>query len=356
VEESFPLDWMYDYETPFGVIMKINRQPVTEFSDDVFRRDHEFWSQYSQRLSGNWITYDTSVKEIADFVDRTYIHHNYQGFTGNRAFLRDEDAQKAFSKLRSSQAGMYAWRCSPNCPPEFRQKSAASQEALRRETDFAFKQSFAFCPYSPEAVFRYINFLLQYQRFDDALIVAETCQKLDPFNDQISGTVDQLKGYEKQNADHIKAIGDIDSMENMARTNPGNIQNLIRLGGTYLSMQQTNRGDELLNQAIDSSNITYQDAGMVAQYFGQLGNIPGFENALKKMIVLGPDQPEPRFHLAEVMAVTGHTAEALQNLQAAVDLSRKLDPANHLGSHALTDPNFNNLRNLPEFQKILSSN
>ncbi|MGA2868231.1 MAG: DUF2723 domain-containing protein [Verrucomicrobiota bacterium] len=356
VEESFPLDWMYDYETPFGVIMKINRQPVTEFSDDVFRRDHEFWSQYSQRLSGNWITYDTSVKEIADFVDRTYIHHNYQGFTGNRAFFRDEDAQKAFSKLRSSQAGMYAWRCSPNCPPEFRQKSAASQEALRRETDFAFKQSFAFCPYSPEAVFRYINFLLQYQRFDDALIVAETCQKLDPFNDQISGTVDQLKGYEKQNADHIKAIGDIDSMENMARTNPGNIQNLIRLGGTYLSMQQTNRGDELLNQAIDSSNITYQDAGMVAQYFGQLGNIPGFENALKKMIVLGPDQPEPRFHLAEVMAVTGHTAEALQNLQAAVDLSRKLDPANHLGSQALTDPNFNNLRNLPEFQKILSSN
>ena len=25
VEESFPLDWMYHYETPFGVIMKINR-------------------------------------------------------------------------------------------------------------------------------------------------------------------------------------------------------------------------------------------------------------------------------------------------------------------------------------------
>ena len=25
VEESFPLDWMYNYETPFGVIMKINR-------------------------------------------------------------------------------------------------------------------------------------------------------------------------------------------------------------------------------------------------------------------------------------------------------------------------------------------
>ena len=28
VEESFPLDWMYPYLTPFGVIMKINRQPL----------------------------------------------------------------------------------------------------------------------------------------------------------------------------------------------------------------------------------------------------------------------------------------------------------------------------------------
>ena len=27
VEESFPLEWMYPYETPFGIIMKINRNP-----------------------------------------------------------------------------------------------------------------------------------------------------------------------------------------------------------------------------------------------------------------------------------------------------------------------------------------
>ena len=269
--------------------------------------------------------------------------------------MRDEDAQKAFSKLRSSQAGMYAWRCATTCPPEFRQKSAASQDALRRETDFAFKQAFAFCPYSPEAVFRYINFLLQYGRFDDALIVAETCQKLDPFNDQISGTVDQLKGYQKQNAERIQAVSQIDSMESMARTNPGDIPNLIRLGGTYLSMQQTNSGYKLLNQAINSSNINYSDATLVAQYFGQLGYIPGFVKALNRMVVLAPDQPEPRYHLAEVMAVTGHATEALQNLQVALDLSRKQNPPNNLVSQAQTDVNFSNLRNLPEFQKIISA-
>ncbi len=30
VEESFPLDWMFPYLTPFGVILKINRQPLAE--------------------------------------------------------------------------------------------------------------------------------------------------------------------------------------------------------------------------------------------------------------------------------------------------------------------------------------
>jgi hypothetical protein len=155
VEESFPLDWMYPYETPFSDIMKINRQPVTELTQDVFDLDHKFWSDNSTRLCGNFITYDTSVSNICDFIERTYIHNNYKGYTGDRAFVRDDDGQKAFSKLRSSQAGMYAWRLSPQCPPEYRQKSPASQAALIRETDFAFKQAFAFCPYSPEAVYRY---------------------------------------------------------------------------------------------------------------------------------------------------------------------------------------------------------
>ena len=110
-----------------------------------------------------------------------------------------------------------------------------------------------------------------------------------------------------------------------------------------------------MEEAITSTNISYSDATMVAQYFGQLGNIPGFEIALQKMIALQPDQPEPRFHLAEVMAVTGHTQEALQNLQAALSLSRKQNPANPMFNQAQSDPNFASLRGQPEFQKLFSA-
>ena len=269
VEESLAINWMYPHETPFGIIMKINRDPLPELSEDVFKLDHEFWKKYSARLCGDWIDYNTSVKDIADFVERTYIRNNYQGYTGDRAFVRDDDAQKAFSKLRSSQAGMYSWRCAlpgsqPVCPAEYRQKSAASQEALLRETDFAFKQAFAFCPYSPEAVFRYISFLVGRAQaeeinghldsangdFDDAILVGETCKKLDPFNDEITDLVNNVKNYKTQITQHARdlqqAAGQIRAMETMAQTNPANIQNLVTLGSAYMQMQQPDRAVQIL--------------------------------------------------------------------------------------------------------------
>jgi len=371
VEESFPLDWMYPYETPFGIIMKINRNPLPELSADVFNLDHEFWSKFSTRLCGNWITYDTTVQQIADFVDRTYVHNNYKGYTGDRAFVRDDDAQKAFSKLRSSQAGMYFWRMSPQCPPEYKQKTPASQVALIRETEFAFKQAFAFCPYSPEAVYRYVNFLLQMAQteemnghperaghyFDDAILVGETCQKLDPYNDQIKDLINSVKGYKAQITERVQAVGQMDSMENMARTNPGNVQNLLQLGSGYLQMQQTNRAVDLFGTALARPEINFQEAAAVAQYFAQLQDYPRLETAIKKLVSLAPDQPEPRYDLAALQALIGNSTEALANLKLAFDLSAqrlaKTPSARDLKEAARTDNRLDRLRSLPEFQKLL---
>ncbi|HEX4646685.1 MAG TPA: DUF2723 domain-containing protein, partial [Verrucomicrobiae bacterium] len=188
VEESFPLDWMFPNLTPFGVIMKINRQPLPEITEDMIKKDHEFWTEYSKRFIGNWITYDTSVKQITDFIEKTYLERDFNGFTGDRKFIRDDDAQKAFSKLRSSIAGIYSWRLGMltgvPTPQQYNAnyKTPAERDRMAREADFAFKQSFAFCPFSPEAVYRYVNFLISFNRLDDALLVAATCLKLDPYN------------------------------------------------------------------------------------------------------------------------------------------------------------------------------
>ena len=364
IEESFPLPWMYPYETPFGIIMKINRNPLPELPDEVLRRDHAFWSKYSERLIGDWITYDTSVKEVVDFIEKVYLRHDYSGFKGDLKFARDDQAQKAFSKLRSSITGVYAWRLGPQCPDAYRQKTAAGTQALIRETDFAFKQAFAFCPYSPEAVFRYINFLLQFGRIDDAILVAQTCQKLDPYNDQVKGLMKQLgdiKGdIKNQSANRAQAESQVQHMENEARTNSDNLQNLLSLAGFYIQMQQTNRAFELFDRALANPHITSSEAGFIAQEYVKMGNLTKLEGVLQKIVTLVPDQPEPWYDLATLETVLGRPDPALQNLRKSLDLSAqrlKSNPAAHdLLNEARKDLHFEPLRNLPEFQKLVPPN
>jgi len=57
--ESFPLEWNVSAPLPYGIIMKINRQQLPELTQEMVDKDHEFWSKYSARAIGNWITYDT---------------------------------------------------------------------------------------------------------------------------------------------------------------------------------------------------------------------------------------------------------------------------------------------------------
>lgn len=202
VEESYPLDWMFPHLTPFGMIMKINRSDIPELSGDILKRDHEFWTKYSERLVGNWITYDTPVKDVTTFAERVYLNNDYSGFHGDLEFVHDESAQKAFSKLRSSIAGLYTWRIgqSPSggtIRPQYI-ATGANRAMVEREADFAFKQSFAFCPYSPDAIYRYVQLLVNSRRIGDALLIAETGQKIDPDDKQLGYLISTLKFIKSQ--------------------------------------------------------------------------------------------------------------------------------------------------------------
>jgi beta-lactamase regulating signal transducer with metallopeptidase domain len=200
LEESFPLDWMYPYLEPHNLILRLNRQPLAQLPEDVIARDHDYWRKLVAGMLGDWLDDKTSVREVAEFVDRVYVRRDLTGFTGDPRFIQNDYAKWTFSKLRSSIGGLYSWRLGPAAPPESRAKSKTEHQAMLKEADFAFRQGFALCPSSPEAVFRYVQLLLQLARLDDALLVAETCLKLDPENSQVRGLVQSIKAYKTQNA------------------------------------------------------------------------------------------------------------------------------------------------------------
>jgi len=174
-------------------------------------------------MLGEWLREETTVRELAEFVDRVYVRHDLKDFTGDPRFVQNDYAKQTFSKLRSSIAGVYAWRFRRAALPEDVFKAHPEWPSLFKETDLAFRQAFALCPYSPEAVFRYVYWMVPFadpdnaafgkdprllnvpvvtrslqQRLDDALLIAETALKLEPENAQFRGLVENVKSQQSQ--------------------------------------------------------------------------------------------------------------------------------------------------------------
>jgi beta-lactamase regulating signal transducer with metallopeptidase domain len=186
VEESFPHDWMYPHLEPNGLIMKINREPLLQLPEDVIQKDEDYWQSRVNEWLGNWLTPETPVETVADFATKVYGRKNLDGFTGDPAFVSDAYAPKMYSKWRSSIANLYTWRLGAGLselPPEYSPKSDAEKQKLAEAADFAFKQGFAICPFSPEIVFGYVNFLVKQGRKADALAIVHAAVIVDPKNE-----------------------------------------------------------------------------------------------------------------------------------------------------------------------------
>ncbi|MDQ6631927.1 MAG: hypothetical protein M3Y82_09245 [Verrucomicrobiota bacterium] len=190
VEESFPLEWMYPHLSPHGLIMKLEAKPLAVLPEADLQRDSDYWKKFVGELVGDWLGEKTSVKEICDFCDKVYLQKNLNGFKGDTGFAKNEGAQKTFSKLRSSLAGVYVWRVQ-------HAKDDDEKSRMRKAADLAFRQAFALCPNSPEVVFRYIAFLMDTKRTDEAILIAKTALQINPTNESLKELLQSLENMKE---------------------------------------------------------------------------------------------------------------------------------------------------------------
>lgn len=356
VEESFPLEWMYPYLTPFGIIMKINRQPLPELTQEIVDRDHNFWSDYSERSIGNWITYDTPVSNITAFCERVYVNKDYKGFKGDPKFVRDDDGQKAFSKLRSSIAGVYAWRLQNSQP------GTANYERMLKEAEFAFKQAYAFCPYSPEALYRYVNLLAGVRRFDDAVLLAQTSRKLDPGNVQLDRLIEELQRLRTTSGGGSTPLTPaLQTLEAQYNTNKANFATAVAYAQEAARVGDVTRvvrvaDDILANPAADATAIQF---AMQIYAQPQIQDFPKLENALKRWTTLNPGA-DSWLDLAGAQAMQNKTTEAIASLRQSITLNRQrlaADPkASNIIPTIIADQRFARIKDLPEFQALVRTN
>jgi tetratricopeptide (TPR) repeat protein len=145
MEESFPYKSVLAEASPLGPIMEVNP------------RDQQ-----------NALT----PERAAETVDY------WRNATGQ--LLNDPDAQasdtvrKSYSKLLASQGGLLEER-----------KHMAEAEQL-------FRLASEVCPYSPEAVFRYINLLVSQGRVNETMPIVENAMRADPNNQSFQGLKTEL--------------------------------------------------------------------------------------------------------------------------------------------------------------------
>ena len=187
-EESYPQPLLYPYLSPHGLIFKLKHEPLPLLPAADMDADHAFWTKQCGKFLGDWLKPDTTVSNLCITLETIYREKDLSRFTGQPEFLTNDFAPKAFSKLRVSIAGLYQWRLMKD-----------NTRRLTAEANYAFQQAYCLCPTNPEALFRYVNFLMAQRRIDDAILIVRTTLRLTPaddhFYDQYQSLMMQLKQY-----------------------------------------------------------------------------------------------------------------------------------------------------------------
>ncbi len=280
IEESFPLDWMYPHLTPNGLVMKLNRQPLREIPEDVLRADHDYWTRYVVRHIGDWLRDDTSVAEICRRIEQTYA---------GKEILRDSKppfrvsfpSGLMFAKLRSSIAGVYAWRATRAAVPSRTglgndnspSPNAAEKERMTKAADFAFRQAYALAPHSPEALYRYIQLLAGDRRFDEAILLARTSSKIEPSNPGLERLVEELEKLRRSSGVNIQRDTDLRSLEADYQADPFNLAIATKLAQKYASMGRNNDTLRIADAFVANPNSDAAAITFAAQIWGIFRNL-----------------------------------------------------------------------------------
>jgi hypothetical protein len=127
------------------------------------------------------------------FSKKVYLTNDLNGFAGDADYVRNLAVQRAYAKLRSAIAEVYARRA-------IGKNVRDPAEPLNVEADFAFKQAIAFGPVEREVAERFARFLTAQGRNREALLVAQTYHAFDPGSGSARELIELIQAREAGSA------------------------------------------------------------------------------------------------------------------------------------------------------------
>ncbi|MBQ4198428.1 MAG: DUF2723 domain-containing protein [Kiritimatiellae bacterium] len=244
VEESYVIQWMYDYLTPHGLIMKINADKG-KLDEATARDDMEFWDWYTRRL----------------LLDP--------------AFRRDFAAQKSFSKLRAAIAGLYAdSRTRSRTDGDFQKYSNLAAQA--------FREAVALYPASPEATFRYISEILGLgSKWDAILDMVGYTDRVDPNNHRTT----DVKKHALAARNAAAAIGTIRAAHDPKAANTATAAANSAFPKDILAKLSQTELETLADARLDyaEANLMFRRASLAYQCAAWAQSNPVFANSFERL-------------------------------------------------------------------------
>jgi len=293
VEESYVIPWMYPYLEPHGLIMKINKEPLSDLTPEMMKNDRDFWDWETKRLMGQ------------------------------KKFKHDVVARKTFSKLRSAIAGLYASR----------RKYA--------EAEYAFKQAVELYPLSPEANFRLADVYMQERRFGDAAVLIREFLVQDPGNEKVKDFLKQIEQTDAANARRQE-------LEAVFSQGQGEVNAAFELADLYQKLGMGQRFEQLTQQILNDQSLPPDMYLKIGQMYANAKRFDLLNVALQKYLAREPSNARVWVDLAAVQTALNKQNEALESLQKAISLGGEA-----VRDLARKDTRFDALRQNPKFQQMV---
>jgi tetratricopeptide (TPR) repeat protein len=270
VEESYVIPWMYPYLRPAGVIMKIDKDPLPGP-----QQDRKLWDGIIAK-------------------DKAYWDNLTRDFTNREEFVRNNDAKKSFSKMRSAIAGLYLWR------------------GLLPEAEYAFRQSLQLCPESPEGCFRLADLCMNQRRFDDARKIMEDYLKVDPYNGNVKSFLGQIDSLQKNDKRRVE-------LQNKMATG-ADINDVMELLAIFGRMNMQPEMASLGQNILNNSNVPPVYLVRVAQLFTDVRRVDLAQDAYRRYLAREPKDSRAWIELGWTQLLQNQTVEALASWRKAVEI------------------------------------
>jgi len=295
LEESYTIPWLYPYLEPYGIILKINRDPLPQITPVMVARDRAYWDALVESLRGD------------------------------PRFNRDDVAEKTFSKLRSAIGGLYAFR------------------HMIPEAEYAYKQAIALCPDGPDGNFHLAQLYVESGRFDDSVAVLEEYQRRDRYNLRIAEMIRAIRVLKRQMSEERE-------LEQQFAAQPGDLPLALLLIDSYAGRRRTDAIDEVVTTLLARPVLPLETYLQIAQRYLALGRVDRAVELLTVMAQRFPQSQVAWYNLGVVQCAERNCDAAI----AALERALALDDADHHVLDAIRrDPRLNNCRQYPQFQQII---